>query len=388
MVKVNIRFYSFFKLNVYSFLLIKPLSFHKQCYLMIIFKGKTCKVSLMPRLVTMIQLIFHRSILLFITLVLSACGALEIIPDATPGAEKSFTPPDRSKRISEASAVEAFKEETKKVDDYLLFDGDDINIEVIGRPELSGMQRIGPDGRISLSVVGSIMVRNLTRERAAEAINKAFSPYYLNIFTTVRVDHYNSNRITIIGRVENPGELLFNTPPNLLTILAQAGGMPLLRKEQVLTRCAIIRNDKILWIDLARLLTGDTTLNVSLQRNDVVYIPDSTDTSVFVLGAVNRPGVFSLTPQMSFMDALSQAGGMTKDGNFNELHLIRPGSDVNMKIDMADILSPQKKLNVAINEGDIIFVPRHGISQFGYVMQQINPFGTLFTIGQIGAMAP
>jgi polysaccharide export outer membrane protein len=336
----------------------------------------------------MIQLITRRSVLLIISLVLSACGAWESIPDATLNAEKAFITPDRSKRISETSAVEAFKEETKKVDDYLLFDGDDINIEAIGRPDLSGMQRIGPDGRITLSVVGSILVRNLTREAAALAINKALSPYYLNIFTTVRVEHYNSNRITIIGRVENPGELLFNTPPNLLTILAQAGGMPVLRKEQVLTRCAIIRNDKILWIDLTRLLTGDTSLNVSLQRNDVVYIPDSTDTSVFVLGAVNRPGVFSLTPQMSFMDALSQAGGLTKDGNFHELHLIRPGSDVNMQIDLSDFLSPQKKLNVAINEGDIIFVPRHNVSKIGYILQQINPFSTLFTISQMGAMVP
>ena len=336
----------------------------------------------------MIQVLTYRLVLLFISLVLSACGVWEIVPDATLNAEKAFVTPDRSKRISETSAIEAFKEETKKVDDYLLFDGDDINIEVRGRPELSGIQRIGPDGRITLSVVGSLLVRNLSREAAGEAINKALSPYYLNIFTTVRVEHYNSNRITIIGRVENPGELLFNTPPNLLTILAQAGGMPLMRKEQVLTRCAIIRSDKILWIDLARLLTGDTSLNVLLQRNDVVYIPDSTDTSVFVLGAVYRPGVFSLTPQMSFMDALSQAGGVTKDGNFNELHLIRPGSDVNLTIDMSEILSPQKKLNVAINEGDIIYVPRHSVSKIGYILQQVNPFSTLFSISQLGALVP
>lgn len=335
---------------------------------------------------TMIQLIARRSVLLLLFLFLSSCGAWESVPDATPGAEKAFTVPDRSKRISETSAVEAFKEETKSVDDYLLYDGDDINIEVIGRPELSGMQRIGPDGRISLSVVGSVMVRNLTREKAAATINNALSPYYLNIFTTVRVDHYNSNRITIIGRVEHPGELLFNTPPNLLTILAQAGGMPLMRKEQVLTRCAIIRNDKILWIDLTRLLTGDTSLNVSLQRNDVIYIPDSTDTSVFVLGAVNHPGVFSMSPQMSFMDALGQAGGPTKDGDFNRLHLIRPSAGVNMEIDMSDVLSPNKNLNVAIQEGDIIYVPRHDISKIGYIVQQVNPFATLYTVGQLGLM--
>ena len=317
-------------------------------------------------------------------LLLSACGAWESVPDATPNAAKAFEIPDRSKRISQPDAIKAFIEETKKVDDYLLYDGDDINVEVIGRPELSGVQPIGPDGRISLSVVGSVMVRNLTREQAAETINKALSPYYLNIFTTVRVEHYKSNRITVIGRVEHPGEILFNTPPRLLDILAQAGGMPLMRKEQVLTRCAIIRKDTIIWIDLTHLLTGDTNLNVPLQRNDVVYIPDATDTAVFVLGAVNTPGVLRLTPQMSFMDAISQAGGITKDGDFHEVHLIRPNADVNMVIDMGDMLMPQKNLNVAINEGDIVFVPRSNINKFGYIIQQVNPFTTMFAITQMG----
>ena len=321
-------------------------------------------------------------------LLLSACGAWESVPDPTPQAAKAFTAPDRSTRHSSISAVEAFKTDTKKVNDYLLYDGDDIFIEVIGRPELSGIQRIGPDGRITLSVVGSVSVRNLTREQAAKTINDALSPYYLNIYTTVRVEHYNSNRVIIIGRVEHPGELQFNTPPNLLDILAQAGGMPLLRKEQVLTRCAVIRKEKILWVDLTRLLTGDISLNVPLQRNDVVYIPDATDTSVFVLGAVNTPGVLRLTPQMSFMDALAQAGGLTKDGNFHDVHLIRPGSNVNMSIDMEEFLKPSGKLNVAMNEGDIIFVPRHGVSKIGYILQQINPFSTLFTISQLGAVVP
>jgi polysaccharide biosynthesis/export protein len=320
---------------------------------------------------------------LFCCLLLIACGSIENVPDATTGAEKKFSPPDRTKRISESSAIATFKEETKKVDDYLLYDGDDIFIDVIGRSELSGVQRIGPDGRVTLSVVGSVMVRNMTREKAAETINKALLPYYLGIYTTVRVEHYNSNHVTIIGRVEHPGEIEFNTAPKLLDILARAGGMPLLRKEQVLTRCSIIRNDKILSIDLTRLLTGDTSLNVTLQRNDVVYIPDSSDTSVFVLGAVHRPGVVTLTPQMSFMDALAQSGGVTEDGDFNEVHLIRPSADANMEIDMADLLAPQKNLDVAVKEGDIIYVPRNGISQIGYFMQKLSPYSSLLAITQL-----
>ena len=241
-----------------------------------------------------------------------------------------------------------------------MYDGDDVNIEVIGRPELSGVQTIGPDGRISLSVVGSLLVRNMTREQAAEAVTKALSPYYANVYTTVRVQQYKSNRIIIIGRVEHPGEILFNSAPYLMDIIAQAGGMPLMRKDQVLTRCAIIRKDTILWVDLGHLLTGDTSI----------------------------PGVKTMSPQMSFIDAIGQAGGITRDGNTEEVHLIRPSENVHLVIDMAKILAPQKELNVAINEGDIIYVPRHSVSKVSYIMQQINPFSTLMSISQLGAAMP
>jgi polysaccharide export outer membrane protein len=115
-----------------------------------------------------------------------------------------------------------------------------------------------------------------------------------------------------------------------------------------------------------------------------VYIPDASDTSVFVLGAVDHPGVFRLTPQMSFMDALGQAGGLNKEGNSHNIHLIRPNEKVNMQIDMDDLLEPQPALNVAIKEGDIIFVPRHNVSKVSYILQQINPFTFLFAIAQFG----
>lgn len=311
---------------------------------------------------------------------LSGCGAWETVPDADPETFQRFDVPERSVRLATDEAVRAFRAETDDAADYRLGDGDEVFLEVVGRDELSGPHRIGPDGRITLSVAGPIMLRNLTRQGAAEAITKALNPYYRNIYVTIRVDRYNSNRVIVIGRVENPGTLSFDTPPFLLEVLAKAGGLPLMRKEQVLTRCSVIRGNKILWVDLKRLLTGDTNLNVRLQRDDVVYIPDSTDTSVYVLGEVKEPGVYRLTPQMSFLDVLTQAGGPTVDANTHSLHLVRPSKNAHVEIDLPDLLVPDPKLNVAIEEGDIIYVPRSNAAKFGYFLQRLNPFSILFAI--------
>lgn len=314
---------------------------------------------------------------------LAGCSAWETIPGETPDARKSFEVPDRSAKYSEPGVLEAFRSEA--VTDYRLWDGDKIQVDVVGRPELSGQHIIGPDGKITLPVSGVVLLRDQTRDEAANLITKALSRYYRDIYTTVRVDSYSSNRVIVLGRVEHPGALQFESPPLLLEILSKAGGLPLLRPEQVLTRCAIIRGDKILWIDIKRLLTGDLNLNIQLMRNDTVYIPDATDTSVFVLGAVGKPGVIRLTPQMSFLDALGQAGGPTTDADVNELHLIRPAKNVNLEIDMENLLTPDPNLILSMEEGDIIYVPRNGVAKVGYYLQKINPFATLLTVKSFAA---
>lgn len=311
-------------------------------------------------------------------LLLVGCSAWETVPEPTPNARESFEIPDKSTTVSSPEVLEAFKAEVDE--NYHLWDGDQIQVDVTGRPELSGPHTIGPDGKITLPISGVISLRNLTREAGAQAITQALSRYYRDIFTTIRVEHYASNRVIVLGRVENPGALPFESPPKLLEILSKAGGLPLLRPEQVLTRCAVIRGEKILWIDIKRLLMGDMDLNVQLMRNDTVYIPDATDTSVYVLGAVGKPGVYRLTPQMSFMDALSQAGGPTPDADLNNLRLVRPFKHVNLQIDLEAVLEPDHKINVSMEESDIIYVPRNGVAKVGYILQKVNPFAIMLTM--------
>jgi polysaccharide export outer membrane protein len=321
---------------------------------------------------------------LFLLASLCGCGSWETVPDATPGAEKAFSVPDKSFKPSANSAIEAFR--TEKPKEYRLGDGDQLSLEVIGRPELSGQHVIGPDGRITLPIAGSLFLRDLTREEAGQAVTRHLSRYYKDVYTNLRVDKYTSNRIIILGRVENPGVVEFDSPPTLLEILAKSGGLPILRPEQVLTRCSVIRGDKIIFLDLKRLMAGDLSLNIPLQRNDVVNIPDAFDTSIFVLGAVEHPGSYRLTQKMSLLDAIGQAGGTHIDANPTAIHVIRPATGQNLEVDMDTILAGDPRKIVALEEGDIVFVPRNTIAKIGYVLQKLNPFAQVFAIRQLAAM--
>lgn len=320
---------------------------------------------------------------LLLAVALTGCGAWQNEPDPTPHARQAYEVPNKANKISTPTLIDAFRSEPST--DYRLGDGDLITLEVIGRPEVSGQQAIGPDGQITLPIVGNLFLRNLSREEAAAAVTRQLSRFYKDVTVTLRVDKYSSNRLIILGRVENPGVVEFDTSPTLLEILAKAGGLPLMRPEQVLTRCSIVRGNKIIWIDLKRLLNGDMSLNLTLQRNDVVYIPDAFDTSIFVLGAVGKPGAYRLTPQMSFLDALGQAGGPTVDASAARLHIIRPSKNQNLQIDFEDLLKPDPNLNVAMQEGDILYVARSDIARVGYILQKISPFTQVMSIGAMAS---
>ncbi|MFM8445058.1 MAG: polysaccharide biosynthesis/export family protein, partial [Methylococcus sp.] len=162
-----------------------------------------------------------------IMLGMTGCGAWESIPEATPDARSAFTAPEKREKLSDKSAVGAFTSEAE--DDYRIWDGDQVTIDVVGRPELSRQHTVGPDGQVTVGVAGAIKIRTLTRTKAAEAITASLSKYYRNVYTTLRVDSYASNKVIVLGRVEHPGPVQFDTPPTLMEILSKAGGFPLLR---------------------------------------------------------------------------------------------------------------------------------------------------------------
>jgi len=118
-----------------------------------------------------------------------------------------------------------------------------------------------------------------------------------------------------------------------------------------------------------------------MQPGDLVYIPDSADTMVYVLGAVHRPGAYRLTPDMSVMDALATAGGPNEDGQPNEIGVYRPARQAVERISLQNLMGGRQRVNFALEEGDVIFVPKSNIAEFGYFMRQIAPGLSLLTIG-------
>jgi polysaccharide export outer membrane protein len=265
---------------------------------------------------------------------------------------------------------------------YTIGSGDVVKLDVHSRAEVSGKFVVGPDGKITIPLVGDVFIKDKTREQALADLYKELRKLYTSPYATFAIDEYPSNQITVLGRVEKAGVHRFMQSPTLIDVLANAGAMPILDKQATLSRCAIIRGrNKLIWVDLKALLNGDVNYNIRMKKGDIVYIPDSSDTSVYVMGAVGRPGSYRMTPRMTVLDAISQAGGLTENARSDRIGLYRAGTQMVEYLTWSDLIVSDRTKNYAMEDGDVLFIPTTGLSDFGYVMKQIAPAISIFTFG-------
>ena len=315
--------------------------------------------------------------------ILSSCG-IAPQPPVDPRNTEVFKVPVKDKvTFADIDELTKFENETDII--YRLGEGDKINVTVWNRPELSGRHIVGPDGHVSIPLIGSQNIATMTREEAAKNISHNLDRYYKKPIVDIDVEEYKSNRVTVLGRVLTPGTLAFDRPPMLLDVLARSGSLPVLDKQATLTRCAIFRGrDKVIWVDLKRLINnGDLAYNIRLKANDLVYIPDSSDTTVYVMGYVTRPGAYRLTPGMTYLDALAQAGGPLMGANTDKIGLYRQSKDAVQRIPFDNLMTEGKSVNVGLEEGDIIYVPMSTIAEVGYFVQQLMPGLGFLTFGYV-----
>lgn len=265
---------------------------------------------------------------------------------------------------------------------YQIGSGDVVRVDVFGRPEVSGRHVVGPDGAITVPIVGEIALAENTREQGRNLIEKRLRGYYSHPHVTLAVEEYTSNQVTVLGRVERAGMIKFPHPPTLAEVLASAGAMPILDKQATLTRCAIMRGrERLIWVDLKSLLNGDPAYNMRMKKGDIVFIPDSADTAVYVLGQVSKPGSYRLTPRMTLLDAIAQAGGPNEDALPSQIGLYRAGAKQVEYLSLADLIGPSRAINYSLEDGDVVFVPRSNLADFGYFMRQISPAMSVLNFG-------
>ncbi len=301
------------------------------------------------------------------------------------------------------SQLKAFQPDENE--EYTLGGGDEINVQVAGRPELSGKYVIGPDGRISLPTAGTLDLSNMTRVQASDAINKAYGQYYNTIAASVSIDKYGSNRVLIVGAVEHPGVMVFDQTPTLLEAVTRAGGLqaqvtPTGRAatpgqgagDSIPEECNIYRQtaqgQQVLNVKLRELLmSGNPMADLRLRRNDKIVVPDPRERFVSVIGEVKSPGLVVLTHTSTLPSVIAQAGGLTENAGGNAMiAIIDPQTQKPRYVKYKDLLTPQGINEVSLKPGEVIVIPKSGLAKMGFVFQQLSPMTSMMSIAALAAV--
>ncbi len=305
-------------------------------------------------------------------------------PQQPSGDSGEANPPDPKLKLSPIETLRRF--EPSADEEYTLGAGDEISIQYPGQPELTGKDVIGPDGRITLPLAGPIKVAELTREAAGKKIAEAMSAYYTNLTATVQVEKYGSNHVILLGNVKSPGVVNFEQTPTLLEVLSR-GGVETSPDGNVPEQCVIYRGDQVYWVDLQELLaTGSPLADLRLRRNDVIFVPALSTRTVTVMGQVQHPGEIALKHNSTVASILGEAGGVSDAAGSNpEVQVVhRSKGDKTQYVRFKDLLKPNGGMEVSLYPGDIVYVPKSGISKVGFVMQQLAPF---LSMGSFAALA-
>ncbi len=121
--------------------------------------------------------------------------------------------------------------------EYSLGTGDLLRVTVFGHEDLSGEFEVDSAGRVSLPLVGDLLVVNQSLDHVEQQIVLVLKPDYLKN-PQVSVEIINYRPFYIIGEVANPGGYPFVGGMRVITAVAMAGGFTYRAKEDdlLLTR--------------------------------------------------------------------------------------------------------------------------------------------------------
>ena len=238
---------------------------------------------------------------------------------------------------------------------YVLGPQDVVAVTVFGEPDLSRKYTIEQDGTFTFPLIGRITAKGLTLRALEQELRKQLANGYLrDPQVSVAVENYQSQRITVMGQVNQPGEYPLTGNMTLLSALARAGSVTAAAGNEVVVVRARRPADaggqvdpEVLRVDLAALQAGNTSMNLQLHDGDQINVPKAQ--SAFVSGHVRTPGAYPVERGMTVLQVLTLAGGVSERGSDKRISIERV---VNGK----RIVKKDVKLTDPVEPGDTIVV--------------------------------
>ena len=235
--------------------------------------------------------------------------------------------------------------------EYRLALGDTIRITVFQSPDLSLETRISEAGVISYPLLGSVNLAGLTVAEAEQRIAAGLRTgnFVNQPQVSINVVAARGNQVSVLGQVGRPGRYPLETGEvNLTDIVATAGGVSAGASDIIVVVGTRKGQPFRAEVDLPTVFGPNRrSADILLQNGDVIWVERAP--TIYMYGEVQRPGAMRLERNMTVMQALASAGGLTLRGTARGLRVSRKdasGTTREVEPAMTDTLRPD----------DIVFV--------------------------------
>ncbi|MDD2736015.1 MAG: polysaccharide biosynthesis/export family protein [Desulfuromonadaceae bacterium] len=245
---------------------------------------------------------------------------------------------------------------TASAADYVVGEGDGLDIAVWGVKELTFSVKVRPDGKITVPGLGDVPASGQTPSELQASLSVKLKQLVKNPIVTVTVREITNSKIYIFGGGVKAGVYDLSRRTTLLQFLCTVSEV----KTADLKKSYLLRNGKKIKEDFYKLfISGETDDDVVLEPGDSLFMPLLMDKNVYVLGAVNLPKAIEYRDGMTVMEAVIEAGGFTKFASLNDIQIRRKesGKEISIAVRAKEIMQGgNMDQNVKLKPGDYIIV--------------------------------
>ena len=263
-------------------------------------------------------------------------------------------------------------------DEWQLKVGDRVIYEVLEEQEDPGILIVNGNGQLLVPLIGLVLAEGKTSRDLAYEIKKELEVdffYRATVLISQRQEDRNRGRVAVLGEVNRPGEQIIppDAPLSLTQALLLAGDFTLDadRSNVTVVREGSSEESQIVDVDSMR-RSGDFSGDVLMRAGDMVIVSksDAMERHVYVLGAVESPGLYPLVSENATLSQMILvANGFTRFAKKNRVRLIKTdenGEQQETEVNVGKILDGGARDNDPVVEsGDMIIVDEKMISFTG-----------------------
>lgn len=210
--------------------------------------------------------------------------------------------------------------------------GDQVKMEVFGRPEMDTTTYVADDGSVRVPLAGAVGVGGLSPAEAAQKVEAALKrgQFLVDPHVTFTVLQSRSQRVSVYGEVAHPGRYPIESNTTVLDLLAEAGGATEKGADIVYVLHPVGGTLQRYPVNLKGAVDSkDATPAVlqTLQGGDTVFVPAAQQ--FYIAGEVHAPAMYRLDTGMTLLQAIARAGGVTERGSASRVTIKRRGPNGN-----------------------------------------------------------